>query len=88
MNVLLDGTPLSDIDLPGPLTPDLPRLNDSYSVAEFFVLKDGLTGVLALGSFSAKNYTLFGESLLAGLKNLKKAGVERLIVDVVSFPAS
>ena len=61
----------------------MPALNQSYSVAQFYILDDNITGVLALGSFSAKNYTAFGLSLLSGLQELKTAGVERFIVDVV-----
>lgn len=83
INVILDGLPLTDIDLPEHLQPDIPALNQSYSVAQFYILKDNITGVLALGSFSAKNFTAFGVSLLTGLQELKTAGAERLIVDVV-----
>lgn len=83
INVILDGLPLTDIDLPEHLQPDIPALNQSYSVAQFYILKDNITGVLALGSFSAKNFTAFGVSLLTGLQELKAAGAERLIVDVV-----
>jgi hypothetical protein len=61
----------------------MPALNQSYSVTQFYILKDNITGVLALGSFSAKNFTAFGISLLTGLQELKTAGAERLIVDVV-----
>ncbi|KAH9485462.1 Peptidase S41 family protein ustP [Psilocybe cubensis] len=84
MNVVLDGLSLTDIDLPEHLQPSLPSLNQSYSVAQFYILNDNLTGVLALGSFSAKNFTLFGASLLEGLLELKAAGVKRLIVDVTN----
>ena len=84
VNVFLDGSPLIKIDLSETLAPSLEPSNSSYSVAEFFMLKDNITGVLALGSFSAKNYTLFGQKLLDGLKDLKRAGAEQLIVDVVS----
>lgn len=83
VNVLLDSGPFSDISLPETLSPDIEALNSSYSVAEFFILDDGITGVLALGSFSAKNYTHFGRALLAGLKGLREKGAEQLIVDVV-----
>ena len=83
INVVLDGLPLTDIDLPEYLQPNMPALNQSYSVAQFYILKDNVTGVLALGSFMAENFTVFGMSLLAGLQELKTAGAERLIVDVV-----
>ncbi|KIM40180.1 hypothetical protein M413DRAFT_446340 [Hebeloma cylindrosporum] len=84
INVILDGLPLTDIDLPEQLQPNIPALNQSYSVAQFYMLKDNVTGVLALGSFSAKNFTAFGISLLSGLQELKTAGAERLIVDVTN----
>ena len=79
----MDGGPVSNIGLPEELTPSLPALNESYSVAQFYMLDDKVTGVLALGSFSAKNFTMFGSSLLSGLKELKEKGATRLIVDVV-----
>ena len=84
LNVILDATPPSDIDLPEELQPKAQPLNESYSVAQFYLLDDKKTGVLALGSFSAQNFSVFQSSLLAGLKTLKKAGAEQLIVDVVS----
>ncbi|KAF9566684.1 hypothetical protein CPC08DRAFT_681942 [Agrocybe pediades] len=84
MNVLLDGLPLTDIDLPEHLQPSMHALNQSYSVAQFYMLKDNSTGVLALGSFSARNFTLFGESLLSGLLGLKAAGAKNLIIDVTN----
>lgn len=84
VNVILDASPLSDIELPRELQPSLTPLNESYSVAQFYMLNDTLTGVLALGSFSAPNFTAFGNSLLSGLQGLKKLGARNLIVDVVS----
>jgi len=86
LNVVMDGAPLSDIDLPEQLQPTLPPLNESYSVAQFYMLDDQTTGVLPLGSFSADNFTTFGSSLLTGLQELKARGVTRLIVDVVGCP--
>ncbi|KAF5322155.1 hypothetical protein D9619_001894 [Psilocybe cf. subviscida] len=84
VNVVLDAVPLTDIDLPEHLQPGLPALNESYSVAQFYMLDDQNTGVLALGSFSAKNFSLFGASLLKGLQELKRKGAEKLIVDVTN----
>ncbi|KAF8061523.1 hypothetical protein FPV67DRAFT_1509294 [Lyophyllum atratum] len=84
MNVILDGMPISDIELPMELHPIMPPLNESYSVAQFYLLDDDITGVLALGSFSAKNFTAFGLSLLNGLQELKARGATRLIVDVTN----
>ncbi|KAF9049822.1 hypothetical protein BJ165DRAFT_1454055 [Panaeolus papilionaceus] len=84
MNVILDGLPPTDIPLPEHLRPEVPALNSSYSVSQFYLLDDGITGVLALGSFSAHNYTTFGKSLLKGLTELKEKGAKQLIVDVTN----
>lgn len=86
VNVILDAMPLTDIDLPEHLQPTLPALEQSYSVAQFYMLNDNVTGVLALGSFSARNFTAFGISLLTGLQELKAIGAKNLIVDVVGAP--
>ncbi|KAG5639624.1 hypothetical protein H0H81_010826 [Sphagnurus paluster] len=87
MNVILDGAPLSDIELPIELNPTASPLNESYSVAQFYLLDDDVTGVLALGSFSAKNFTAFGLSLLNGLQELRNKGATRLVVDVIIGPS-
>lgn len=84
MNVLVDALPLSDIDLPEIMQPG-PALNESYSVAQFYLLPDNSTGVLALGSFSTANFSAFQHSLLDGLVELKSLGATQLLVDVVSF---
>ncbi|KAF8210375.1 hypothetical protein K438DRAFT_2011782 [Mycena galopus ATCC 62051] len=84
INVMLDATPLSDVDLPEELLPLPVALNESYSVAQFYLLHDNITGVLALGSFSAANFTAFMTSLLDGLQELKSLGASRLIVDVTN----
>lgn len=84
MNVLVDALPLSDIDLPETMQPSEPALNESYSVAQFYMLADNVTGVLALGSFSASNFSAFQYSLLDGLVKLKTLGATQLLVDVVS----
>ena len=83
INVILDATPLSDIELPRELQPSFVPLNQSYNVAQFYMLNDTLTGVLALGSFSDASFTVFGTSLLNGLQGLIKLGAKNLIVDVV-----
>ncbi|KAF7361810.1 hypothetical protein MVEN_00525200 [Mycena venus] len=84
INVMLDATPLSDVDLPEELLPLPVALNESYSVAQFYLLNDNITGVLALGSFSAANFTAFMGSLLDGLQELKSLGATHLVVDVTN----
>ncbi|KAJ7217955.1 hypothetical protein GGX14DRAFT_439051 [Mycena pura] len=84
INVMLDATPSWDVELPEEMLPVPAALNASYSVAQFYMLDDSVTGVLALGSFSAPNYTAFMGSLLDGLVELKARGATRLIVDVTN----
>ncbi|PBK91572.1 hypothetical protein ARMGADRAFT_1054240 [Armillaria gallica] len=84
MNVIVDAIPPTDIKLPEELQPTPQALNESYSVAQFYLLDDKITGVLALGSFSAQNFSTFQSSLLSGLNGLKSLGAKRLVVDVTN----
>ncbi|KAJ6625541.1 hypothetical protein B0H10DRAFT_1782971 [Mycena sp. CBHHK59/15] len=84
VNVMLDAMALSDVELPQELQPITLPLNESYSVAQFYMLSDNTTGVLALGSFSAANFSAFMGSLLDGLQELKSLGASRLVVDVTN----
>jgi len=81
---MIDSTPLSDVVLPPTLQPSLPAVNGSRSVAQFYMLDDKKTGVMALGSFSDSSYSPFLLSMLSGLQSLKALGATQLIVDVVS----
>jgi hypothetical protein len=84
INVMLDATVLSDVELPEELLPEAIALNESYSVAQFYLLRDNSTAVLALGSFSAGNFSVFMKSLLDGMQELKSLGATRLLVDVTN----
>ncbi|KAI0821900.1 hypothetical protein BC628DRAFT_1328502 [Trametes gibbosa] len=81
LNVILDSAPQLDVVLPPGLTPQSP-LEGSSGVAQFHMLEDGKTGVLALGSFSASSFDGLSASLLTGLQNLKSQGATQLVVDV------
>ncbi|PPQ84793.1 hypothetical protein CVT25_007425 [Psilocybe cyanescens] len=82
VNVMLDTSPLSDVILPPGLQPSLPAINGSRSVSQFYMLKDGKTGVMALGSFSDSDFNTFLLGMLQGLLSLKSLGAKQLIVDV------
>ena len=84
ISALLDDKPASDVVLPPGLTPAAPVAGSS-GVAQFFVLPDKKTGVLALGSFSANSFDQLQNTLLVGLQSLVSAGTTQLIVDVVSW---
>jgi len=82
---MLDTSPLSDVVLPPHLTPTSP-VNGSRNVAQFFLLDDNKTGVLALGSFADADFDSFLDVLLTGLITLKSLGASQLVVDLVRFP--
>ncbi|KAH9478024.1 Peptidase S41 family protein ustP [Psilocybe cubensis] len=82
VNVMLDTSPPSDVVLPPGLQPSLPAINGSRSVSQFYMLKDGKTGVMALGSFSDSDFNTFLLGMLQGLLSLKSLGATQLIVDV------
>ncbi|KAJ3512815.1 hypothetical protein NLJ89_g3306 [Agrocybe chaxingu] len=82
LNVILDTSPLSNVVLPPGLQPALPPVNGSRSVAQFYMLDDQKTGVVALGSFSDSNFNAFLIGMLNGLLSLKALGATQLIVDV------
>ncbi|KJA25540.1 hypothetical protein HYPSUDRAFT_64718 [Hypholoma sublateritium FD-334 SS-4] len=84
LNVAADNSPLTDVTLPAILQPTLVPLEGSRNVAQFYLARDGKTGVLALGSFSDTNYSAFLSSLLTGLQSLTKLGATQLIVDVTN----
>lgn len=88
LNVLLDDIPVQNVVLPERLRPGLPSSDADYTVARYYLLEDGITGVLALGSFSAPSYWDFQQSLLDGLQDLKAKGATRLLVDIVSPSAT
>ena len=83
LDVMMDASPSSDVVLPPTLQPTLPPVRGSLSASQFYLLKDGKTGVLALGSFSDADYLKFVDRLLQGLVSLKSQGATQLVVDVV-----
>lgn len=85
INVALDNQPLSDVLLPVALSPALPLHPGSQGVAQYYMLEDGVTGVMALGSFSESvvGYKAFLAGFLTGLQGLKASGAQKLIIDVV-----
>lgn len=82
VSILIDDKPQSDIVLPPPLQPATPITGTG--VAQFYLLADGKTGVLALGSFDEPDFDTFQNTLLTGLQTLVSKGATQLIADVVS----
>ena len=83
--ILVDNDIMQNIGLPSELLPVNP-VNGSAGVAQFFMLDDKKTGVLALGSFSDASYERLQKAMLDGLLNLKAQGATQLIVDIVCLP--
>ena len=84
LDFIPDDVTLSNVALPPGLEPALPPVLGSENVSQFYYLDYAQTGVLALGSFADKNFTLFQRNLLTGLQNLQTAKAKRLIVDVTN----
>ncbi|KAI5120057.1 hypothetical protein M0805_007808 [Coniferiporia weirii] len=82
ISVMLDDKPQTDVVLPPPLQPSTPVAGTG--VAQFYLLKDGKTGVLALGSFEEPDFDTFETTLLSGLQTLVGSGAAQLIVDVTN----
>ncbi|KAJ7485636.1 hypothetical protein FB451DRAFT_1027378 [Mycena latifolia] len=84
VNVIMDTAPLSDVTLPPVLQPSAPLLNGSFGGGAFYMQKDGITGVFALGSFSGDDFNVMQSGMLQGLLTLKQMGATQLIVDVTN----
>ncbi|THH03064.1 hypothetical protein EW145_g6558, partial [Phellinidium pouzarii] len=74
--------PLKDVVLPPPLQPASPIAGTG--VTQFYMLEDGKTGVLSLGSFEEPELDPFMTTLLSGLRTLVSSGATQLIVDVTN----
>lgn len=83
MNAIIDSTPYTNIQLPEELHPSLSAGDSGYGVSKTYMLEGNKTGVLVLGSFSARSARELRRSLVEGVKGLKEGGAEKLIVDVV-----
>lgn len=79
VSVLMKAELQTDIVLPPALTPTGPI--SGTGVAEFFLLPDKKTGVLALGSFDEPDFDTFETTLLTGLQTLVSQGATQLVVD-------
>ncbi|KAJ7698268.1 hypothetical protein B0H17DRAFT_1050647 [Mycena rosella] len=84
VSIIMNTSPPSNVVLPSALQPSAPALNGTFGVGAFYMQKDGITGVLALGSFSDADFDVMQSGLLQGLLNLKQIGATRLIVDVTN----
>ncbi|KAF5360262.1 hypothetical protein D9758_009178 [Tetrapyrgos nigripes] len=82
VNVMHDQALVSNVVFPPSLTPPSQNISGNSAQSEFFMLDDGITGVLALGSFSGE--ADLQRALLHGLMGLKSKGAKQLIVDLTN----
>ncbi|KAF5371707.1 hypothetical protein D9758_003451 [Tetrapyrgos nigripes] len=75
---------LTDAAFPPSLAPPAQNLPGEFGFGEFFMLEDGVTGVLAFGSFAGDTLEAQERGLLDGLNGLKSKGAKQLIVDVTN----
>lgn len=80
----MDHAPIPNVDLPLTLQPPSSLPGSGGTAARFYLLKDRVTGVLALGSFLDVSYEALLESLYTGLVDLKERGAKRLVIDVTN----
>ncbi|KAH8114000.1 hypothetical protein DFH11DRAFT_1509631 [Phellopilus nigrolimitatus] len=82
ISAIVRDKPQTDIVLPVPLQPAAPV--SGSGVTQFYLLEDGKTGVLALGSFDEPDFDDFETTLLSGLQTLVDSNATQLIVDVTN----
>ncbi|KAL0065781.1 hypothetical protein AAF712_007269 [Marasmius tenuissimus] len=82
---IIDKAHTVNIVLPGPFRPKLPLVAGSSDVLKNYILPDGKTGVMFVGSFSPSGDTGFNDfqaDVVAATGTFKAAGVTRLLIDV------
>ncbi|ESK91666.1 peptidase s41 family protein [Moniliophthora roreri MCA 2997] len=84
---IIDTAHSVNINLPGPFIPNLPQLPGSDGVIKNYVLPDGKTGVMFVGSFSPSGNTGFDQfqaDVVSAINAFKGAGVSRLLIDLTN----
>ncbi|KAI0267472.1 hypothetical protein BC834DRAFT_822437 [Gloeopeniophorella convolvens] len=74
------------IGLPPNFQPSLPPVDDNAAVMTSYVLPDGITGVLFVGSFDDDDDDQFQSDVVTSINALKSAGATRLLIDLTNNP--
>ncbi|KAI9513423.1 hypothetical protein F5148DRAFT_1273072 [Russula earlei] len=74
------------IGLPAKFQPSLPPVNVNASEMFSYLLPDGVTGVLFVGSFQDDDHERFQRDVTATITALKAAGAVRLLIDLTNNP--
>ncbi|KAI0752695.1 hypothetical protein C8Q80DRAFT_469989 [Daedaleopsis nitida] len=82
---IIDGNPRQQaVGLPDPFKPSLPALNGSDDVLKSYILPDGKTGVIFVGSFEPNDFSQFQIDVAATMAEFQKAGLTQLILDLTN----
>ncbi|KAF8579062.1 hypothetical protein K439DRAFT_1360350 [Ramaria rubella] len=81
---IVDVSPKTALELPSPFQPTVPIIAGQNGAIKSFILPDGITGVLFVGSFSPSNEQSFEQDTVASINTFKKQGVRQLIVDLTN----
>lgn len=79
-------SPSDAVGLPLQFQPSLPVVNTNASFMVSYILPDGITGVLFVGSFQESNNEQFQLDLAATITSLGAAGATRLLIDLTNNP--
>ncbi|KAI9463958.1 hypothetical protein BJY52DRAFT_1184373 [Lactarius psammicola] len=78
--------PPDAVGLPRQFQPSLPVVNTNATFMVSYVLPDGITGVLFVGSFEEPSIEQFQLDIAATITSLKGAGATRLLIDLTNNP--
>ncbi|KAH9988067.1 hypothetical protein BJV74DRAFT_773597 [Russula compacta] len=79
-------SPSDGIGLPSKFQPSLPPVNNNASEMVSYLLPDGITGVLFVGSFEDDDTGQFQLDVVNTITSLKASGATRLLIDLTSNP--
>ncbi|KAJ8475311.1 hypothetical protein ONZ45_g15653 [Pleurotus djamor] len=69
------------VGLPPEFEPKLPQVNGSDGVIKSYILADGITGVMFVGSFGG-DFNGFQHDVVSAITQFKASGVTRLLIDL------
>ncbi|KAF8579069.1 hypothetical protein K439DRAFT_1638297 [Ramaria rubella] len=81
---ILDGSLKNAIGLPVPFQPTVPIIAGQDDAVKSFILPDGITGVLFVGSFEPNDEQTFEQDIVTSMNTFTQNGVRQLIVDLTN----
>ncbi|KAL1729351.1 hypothetical protein EV714DRAFT_285013 [Schizophyllum commune] len=80
---IVDKSNATAVGLPDKYHPDLPLVSGSTGVFKNYILEDGITGVLYVGSFGG-DFDQFQTDTDSAIKEFQSKGVTRLLIDLTN----